>query len=73
MNPSSAVENGRKMIFASELEDIVFLLMYLCKIEPVFNRICLEELQKMHRFSFHGKGNKEVAQPVHLDWLSLKP
>jgi len=73
MNPSSVVENGHKTSFVSDLEDMVFLLTHLCEIEPVSNRICLEELQKMRGFSFHGKGYKEAALPAHLDWLSLKP
>ena len=51
---------------------MAFLLMHLHEIEPVSNRICLTELQKMRGFSFHRKGNKDAALPVHLDWLSLK-
>ena len=72
MNPLSVVENGHKTRCASELEDMVSLT-HLCEIEPVSNRICLEELKKARGFSFHGKGNKGAALIIHLDWFSLKP
>ena len=62
MNPSSVIEKGQKTRFASELEDMVFLLMHFCEIEPVSSRIFLEELKKPVRwFSFRGKSNKEAA------------
>ena len=44
-------------------------LTHLCEIEPVSNRICLEELKKARGFSFHGKGNKGAALILHLDWF----
>ena len=61
MNPSSVIENGHKTRFASELEDMVFLLTHFCEIEPVSSRIFLEELKKVRWFSFRGKSNKEAA------------
>ena len=64
MNPSSFIENGCKTRFASELEDLVFLLTHLCEIEPVSSRIFLEELEKARWFSFREKGDKK-ASPVY--------
>ena len=61
MNSSSVIENGYKTRFASEFEDMVFLLTHLCEIEPVCSRIFLEGLKKACWFSFGGKGNKEAA------------
>ena len=61
MNPSSGIENGHKTRFGSELEDMVFLQMHFCEIEPVSSRIFLEELKKVSWFSFRGKSNKEAA------------
>ena len=61
MNPSSGIENGHKTRFFSELEDMVFLLMHFCEIEPVSSRIFLDKLKKVRWFSFRGKSNKEAA------------
>ena len=61
MNPSSGFENGHKTKFASELEDMVFLLMHFCEIEPVSSPILFEELKKVRCISFRGKSNKEAA------------
>ena len=61
MISSSVIENGYKTRFASEFEDMVFLLTHLCEIEPVSSRIFLEGLKKARWFSFRGKGNKEAA------------
>ena len=61
MNLSSVIENGHKTRFATELEDMVFLLTHFCEIEPVSSRIFLEELKKVRWFDFPGKCNKEAA------------
>ena len=61
MNPSSVIGNGHKTRFASELEDMVFLLKHLYESQPVSSRTFLEELKKARWFSFRGKSNKEAA------------
>ena len=71
MNSSSVIENGYKTRFASEFEDMVFLLTHLCEIEPVCSRIFLEGLKKACWFSFGGKGNKEAAHAFYI-WICCR-
>ena len=60
MNPSSVIGNGHKTRFASEVQDMVFLLTHLYESQPVSSRTFLEELKKAW-FSFRGTSNKEAA------------
>ena len=73
MNSSSVIENGYKTTFASEFEDMVFLLTHLCEIEPVSSRIFLEGSKRHAGFLFAGRATKKLPVPIHLDLLSLKP
>ena len=58
-----------KTRFASELEDMVYLLTQMCETEPVSSQISLEELKKARWFSFLGKGNKETANAYTFEFV----
>ena len=70
------VENGHKTGFASELEDMMFLLTHLCEIEPVFNPIFLIILIIIIIIIIiiviiiiRGKGNNEAAPAYTFEFV----
>ena len=69
MNPLSVIENGLKTRFAPELQDMVFLFLFLL----FKSNFCSRNERRRAGFLFAGRATKKLPLPIHLDLLSLKP
>ena len=72
MNPSSVIENGHKTRFASELEDMVFLLTHFCEIEPVLSRIFLSRGVKEGALVFFSREEQQRSCPCLYIWICCR-